>query len=1320
VVIAIRRAGVNGAADFPCMSRFRLKRLGLILAGLSAGGAAVWFFFFPVPVGGLLRLAAGRAGAAERGAAVLLERATFRWCWGEPALRLEVAGLAVRRGGEPLADVAALTVELEKRAWWSSGYAPARVGLEGARVAVDLRPTEADGPARAPAATATPAAQPLAALEPVLAPLAALWPRDGAGTVVNADGLRLVLRTGAGTAEWRWAKLEARARRVGAGMELAFDAALAGAGAPRAEVRARHLPAARRLTVALRVPQFDPAVLPAWPGAPERPIRAQVEAEAEGEIELGTGKVVRGAAMLAVADGRLTLPDLAAPIPVPRAVLRLRADGDPLRIEVVEAVIEVSGARLAAERMVAVLGDTPRLEGGAVLESVSAAAWVALLPVELRRQLPIGADAVAELWLKRATVRGAVDLRAPRDGIWNPRALRGEGEIVAVNAGRELAATWQAAQGDDGVTTVRTALAPTVFAEWGGASMQGSVAAALQLPVAVQAEATIEASGEVRAANVVITAGPGQVGAWGPLPRAVAVKRVALRAELADAGRRVRVPQLILETDGPALELAEVDVAWPRDRPVAVRGRGRVGGLGAAWVEPWLPQGALAALSTLGLAPGDVGIAQATTTWEAVLAEGAGGALKPTGGAVVLDTEIALRHARVPVRAEARWRPADERAEVEVRAGPFEPAALPIVVPAGVPPLAHFALPVELKGAASVGLDGAPAQLRFGIEAGPGTVRALPQWPVDVPVRSLRAAGGLSADGMRATVETLAVEIGAGLTLGGRELRWQAAARPTVSGELSLGAVALPALFPLLPPALATDARGWLQAGELRGARVRFAASPDAQAPAGWRIAELRGETTLAALAGTVPGAGTAGAERVRLEIDYPRVRATVGGATLPAFFRGPLDIGAELDAARPDAPRASVRLSGETIRLAAPGWAAVPLLGAPLQLTAARAGQEAVEFAVESERALGRALRLNGRAEAGRDGARAVELARLEFGATALAGTAREAADGTRTVRVRGARLALEELLQTAAPWLQSSQAAIAADGAKKPETGVAEPAPTGTRRPADGKSPRAERTEIGIELDAVSLGGGKALAEVRAGARLRDGWPERAEFAAKEGTGNALRVTLGEGTEGTAQPVAVAIDDASAWVAALTTPLKALALPPELAATVATVAQVPTLVAGGRVEIAGEWAGRSRFTGRVSVGQATMVQAPRILQLLALKSGKALTQRPLLEQLTIGRVTADERAITVDGVTLAGTGLIDRLKLNSARYEIPTQAVAVDGLYFGVGFEVVGTRADPQVFLKDSSLLVRTVGQRNEFDFEAMAREAEEAKAKAAPAKP
>ncbi len=53
---------------------------------------------------------------------------------------------------------------------------------------------------------------------------------------------------------------------------------------------------------------------------------------------------------------------------------------------------------------------------------------------------------------------------------------------------------------------------------------------------------------------------------------------------------------------------------------------------------------------------------------------------------------------------------------------------------------------------------------------------------------------------------------------------------------------------------------------------------------------------------------------------------------------------------------------------------------------------------------------------------------------------------------------------------------------------------------------------------------------------------------------------------------------------------------------------------------------------------------------------------------------------------------------------------------------FEVVGTRADPQVFLKDSSLLVRTVGQRNEFDFEAMAREAEEAnaKAKAAPGKP
>ncbi len=1309
MVIAIRRAGVNGAADFPRMSRFRLKRTGLILAGMAAGGALVWFFFFPVPVGGLLRFAAARAGAAGPGGTLLLEGATFRWRWGEPDLRLEIAGLALRRGAEPLADVGRVTVEVGKRAWWSSGYEPARIALAGARVSLDLRTAAAPPPRSAAPVAAVGREQetPAARVEAALAPLAGFWRRDGAATVIDAAGLVAAVRTADGIAEWRWKTVLARAARAGTGLDFALDLAVEGEGAPRAEVRVRHLPDTRRLTATLTIPRFDTAALPPWPGAAERPVRASVEANFEAELDLGAGKVIRGAIAASATDAVLTLPDLAGPIPVPRAALRARAAGDPLRIDVDEARLDISGARVFAEGVSAVLGAAPRLEGAAALENVSAAAWVALLPVELRKRLPVDVAAVAELWLRRATIKGRVDLRTPRDGTWNPRALQAEGEIVATNAGRDLTATWQATQGDDGVTTVRTALVPVDLAAWGGALTKGSVGAALAFPFAAQAEAMLEPSGEVRSAAVDVSAGPGRVGAWGPLPQPVEIKQVALRAELAEAGRRVRVPHLRIETDGPLVEVSEFDAAWPQGRPIMVRGRGVLRSLDAGWIEPRLAKGLLAPLRDFGLEAKDVGVSEATVRWDAELVEAADGATKPAAFTATVDATLGVSRVPVPVRLKAQWLPANERAEIELGVGPLQPALLPVTLPAGMPPLTHFAIPMEVRGSALIGLDGAVSRVRFGVEGGPGVVRALPAWPVDVPIAAIRAAGEVAVDGSRARVESLHLEAGGGLTLSGRDLVWNAAAAPTISGELRVGPMGLAGAFALLPAEVGRQARPWLQAAEFGGAHLRVAATPDEKAPHGWRIAELRGEATLAGLRATVPGAGELGAGRVDLQIDHPRLRAVLGDATVPAFYRGSADVTAEVDATRPEALRATVRVEGGEVRLVPPEFAAVRLLEAPLQLTAVQTGSRAAEFALESARVLGRRLRLEARAESTAAGGQSVEIGRLEFGATSLGIGVREEPGQARTIRMRGAHVAVDELLQTAAPFLPAMGGAPAG----KP----IDAAPARERSTIPGKSDPGGTMEVGVDLETLALGAGRTLKAVRATARLRDGWPERLEVAAQEGAGNALLFSLGAGTSGGAQAVRLTIDDASAWVAAMTTPFKAVALPAEMAATVATVAQVPTLVAGGRVDLAGEWAERARFSGRLGVGRATMVQPPRILQLLALKSGKALTQRPLLEQLTIERVAVDAAGIALDGVTLAGTGLVDRLKLNSARYELRTQNVAVDGLYFGVGFEVVGTRADPQVFLKDNSLLVRTVGQRNEFDFEAMARDAEEAKAKA-----
>ena len=113
-------------------------------------------------------------------------------------------------------------------------------------------------------------------------------------------------------------------------------------------------------------------------------------------------------------------------------------------------------------------------------------------------------------------------------------------------------------------------------------------------------------------------------------------------------------------------------------------------------------------------------------------------------------------------------------------------------------------------------------------------------------------------------------------------------------------------------------------------------------------------------------------------------------------------------------------------------------------------------------------------------------------------------------------------------------------------------------------------------------------------------------------------------------------------------------------------------------------------------------MLRPPRVVQLLALKSGKAFQASPFIEEFSIGRITLSQALLRVSGIALVGSGLVDRLKVTSASYGLADEHLKVDGEYFGVGFEVVGTRADPQIFLKDSNKFIRAIGTRNEFDFD------------------
>ena len=160
----------------------------------------------------------------------------------------------------------------------------------------------------------------------------------------------------------------------------------------------------------------------------------------------------------------------------------------------------------------------------------------------------------------------------------------------------------------------------------------------------------------------------------------------------------------------------------------------------------------------------------------------------------------------------------------------------------------------------------------------------------------------------------------------------------------------------------------------------------------------------------------------------------------------------------------------------------------------------------------------------------------------------------------------------------------------------------------------------------------------------------------------------------------------------------------PGQFGSLVAQLVKVPALVSGGGVSLdmdlrPGEtdW-----LRGRMRLTRAKMLHPPRVVQMLALKSGKSFQTSPFIEEFSIGQITLSKTLISVSAISLLGSGLIDRLKVNSASYGLVDERLKMDGVYFGVGFEVVGTRADPQVFLKDSNVLIRAIGVKNEFDFD------------------
>lgn len=199
-----------------------------------------------------------------------------------------------------------------------------------------------------------------------------------------------------------------------------------------------------------------------------------------------------------------------------------------------------------------------------------------------------------------------------------------------------------------------------------------------------------------------------------------------------------------------------------------------------------------------------------------------------------------------------------------------------------------------------------------------------------------------------------------------------------------------------------------------------------------------------------------------------------------------------------------------------------------------------------------------------------------------------------------------------------------------------------------------------------------------------------------------NRLRATLEGKPDG--QALDLEVGDAPGWIRTLLAPWQQTpALTGTYGTTIAQLGKVPVIVAGGRIAAhavvhpgAADW-----FEGDLRLSHTTMIRPPRILQLLALKSGKAAQGTPLIDELVLGKITLSATQLRLADFSLKGAGFVNNLKLGKASYALADEVIEVDGQYFGIGFEVGGTRGSPQVYLKENAL-IRAIGQRNEFDFD------------------
>jgi len=320
----------------------------------------------------------------------------------------------------------------------------------------------------------------------------------------------------------------------------------------------------------------------------------------------------------------------------------------------------------------------------------------------------------------------------------------------------------------------------------------------------------------------------------------------------------------------------------------------------------------------------------------------------------------------------------------------------------------------------------------------------------------------------------------------------------------------------------------------------------------------------------------------------------------------------------------------------------------------------------------------------------------RLRLGRTDLSADYASPAAGRTVLTVKGARLDISDWARWAAPFL-SRPAPPAADRPAAPPPRPAHPAAS----VATAAQARFPDLRASVAIGDVEFGDGRLVRDLHLTAHLLDDEPREVTFDGRENGANPLNLTVRP--KGDGQELDLTVGDSTAWLQTLLQPLRGVTLPPgDFAAMADDLAELPVLFGGGRLELHGalRLADPARlFDGQCRLSDTVIRQTPRVLKLIALRSGKQLRERPLIKEISASRLFASNALIALEGIKSDAASL-SYLRLNFLRYGLADDSLHLDGAFAGVGFEVLGTRASPQIFLKNN-LLVRAVGSEPEFTF-------------------